>query len=63
MKSLLKDKVVDLDLKLPQLGMLLGKAPKLKSHTERKSKEGDKKIASDINISAMMKKRYEGPSS
>ena len=61
MKSLLKDKIVDLDLKLPQLGLLLDKGPKIKALTERRSKEADKAISSDNNISSIMKKRYEPP--
>lgn len=63
MKSLLKDKIVDLDLKLPSLGLLLDKAHKVKSFTERKSKETDKVIASENNIASTTKRRYEAPNS
>lgn len=60
MKSLLKDKIVDLDLKLPQLSFLMDKRLKQKSFTERKSKETDV-VASGNGIASAMKKRYDIP--
>ena len=59
MKSLLKDKILDLDFKLPQLELLFTRRDKHKAYTERKSKDRDRIMASDNHIASVMKKRYE----
>lgn len=51
--------MVDLDLKLPQLGFLISKSVRQKSYTERKSKETERIVASDNSIASAMKKRYD----
>ena len=58
MKSLLKDKIVDLDLKLPQLSFLMNKRPLKKAYTERRSKVADGVISSDNNTASATRKRY-----